>query len=210
MNGNLTEAELLYRQALELDPEYCDAMDNLGQTLRQQGKIDEAILWYKKSLEVKPDNPVALQNLALAYNLQGETSKSIEMYEALVETAPENPEGYFGLGSIYYRLSQPEKAISYLTTAEKLYIQESSSYVSDAQYYLGFSYFEIQDCANTKKYFEAIYNLFSSDGNVNYALGVCYLQSEPKEIDTARNYILKAQEAGVQIPADVLKIIAEQ
>lgn len=209
-NGKFTEAEKFYEQAIKLDPNYCDAMDNLGQLLRQQDKIDEAIIWYKKSLVVKPDNTVALQNLGLAYNLQGETQKAIETYETLTKIAPENPEGYFGLGSIYYRLEQPEKAISYLKTAEKLYIQESSPYVTDAQYYLGFSYFTLQDCTNAKKYFEPIYNQFSNDGGVNYVLGVCYLQSEPKDVTAARTYILKAKEAGVQIPVDILNAINGQ
>lgn len=209
-NSKFTEAEKLYARAIELDPNYCDAMDNLGQLLRQQNKIDEAIIWYKKSLEVKPDNTVALQNLALAYNLQGETQKAIESYETLTKIAPENPEGYFGLGSIFYRLEQPEKAISYLLTAEKLYLQESSPYITDAQYYLGFSYFTLQDCANAKKYFEPIYNQFSNDGGVNYVLGICYLQSEPKDVNVARTYILKAQEAGIQIPAEILSTINEK
>lgn len=209
-NGKFAEAQKLYERAIELDPKYCDAMDNLGQILRQQNKIDEAILWYKKSLEVKPDNTVALQNLALAYNFQGETQKAIETYEALTKIAPENPEGYFGLGSIYYRLEQPEKAISYLLTAEKLYTQESSPYVTDAQYYLGFSYFTLQDCTNAKKYFEPIYNQFSNDGGINYVLGVCYLQSEPKDVNVARTYIQKAQEAGIQIPSEILSAINGQ
>lgn len=209
-NGNLEDAEELYARAIELDPTYCDAMDNLGLLLRQQDKLDEAIFWYKKSLAVKPDNTVALQNLALAYNLKGETEKAMDLYEELISIAPQNPEGYFGLGSIYYTLEQPEKAISYLETAENLYVQESSPYATDAQYYLGFSYFMLEDCANSKRYFEAIYDQFSNDGGINYVLGVCTLQSEPKDISAARTYIQIAREAGVQIPIEILTEIGEQ
>ena len=209
-NGKFAEAEKLYKKAVDLDPNFCDAMDNLGQLLRQQNKIDEAITWYKKSLEVKPDNTVALQNLALAYSLQGKSEQAIEEYKKLINLVPENPEGYYGLGTIYFNLNQPDKSIQYLMIAEKLYAQESSPYVMDTQYYLGFSYFSLQDCVNAKKYLEPIYTRFSEDGGVNYILGVCYLQTEPKDVNTARTYILKAQKAGVQIPAEILTAINGQ
>ncbi len=207
--GNFAEAEKLYEEAIKLDPNYCDAMDNLGQLLRQQNKIEEAIGWYKKSLEIKPDNTVALQNLALAYNIQGQTQKSIETYEKLTEVAPNNPEGFFGLGTIYFRLEQPEKAIPYFETAETLYKREASPYVADAQYYLGFSYLLLEDCANVTKYFVPIYSQFSTDGGINYGLGVCYLQLDPNNPDKAREFILKAKEAGIQIPPEIMKAIGE-
>lgn len=207
--GEYSDAERLYLRAIELDPAYCDAMDNLGQLLRRQDRIDEAIGWYLKSLEIMPDNTVALQNIALAYNLQGESKKTIAAYERLVKIAPDNPEGYFGLGSTYYNLQQLEKAIEYLKTAERLYIQEDSPYVLDAQYYLGFAHFDLQNCVKAKEYLESIYDQFSEDGGVNYVLGVCYLSVKPVDVKVAREYILKAQEAGIQIPADVLKAIKE-
>ena len=206
-NGKFAEAEELYLKAIELDPNYCDAMDNLGQLLRQQNRISEAIDWYKKSLEIMPDNTVALQNLALAYDLDGKTEKAIEEYEKLVEVAPENPEGYFGLGNIYVRLEQPEKAIEYLEMAEKIYAQDGSPYLADAQYYLGLSHFMLQNCVDARKYLEPIYAQFSEDGGINYVLGVCYLSTEPPDVNAARDYILKAQELGIQIPADVLSAI---
>jgi tetratricopeptide (TPR) repeat protein len=209
-NGNVTEAETLYLQAIELDPGFCDAMDNLGQLLREQNKVDEAIRWYQKSLEIVPDNPVAIQNLALAYSLQGKTENALEEYEKLTEVAPENPEGYYGLGNIYVGLDQPEKAIPYFETAEKLYIEQDSPYVADAQYNLGFSHFVLQDCQETKKYLEPIYAQFSEDGGINYALGICTLTAEPTDEKAAREYILKAQELGISIPADVLNAINEK
>jgi tetratricopeptide (TPR) repeat protein len=205
--GKFEEAEGLYLKAIELDPKYCDAMDNLGQLLRQQNRVDEAIEWYKKSLVIMPDNTVALQNIALAYSFQGKTQEAIENYETLIDVAPENPEGYFGLGNIYFNLEQPEKAIPYFEAAEKLYAQSASPYLPDAQYYLGFSYFMVEDCTTAKKYLEPIYTLFSNDGGTNYVLGVCYLTTEPKNEKLARDYILKAQQLGINIPSDILSAI---
>lgn len=208
--GSLAEAEDLYRKAIELDPEFCDAMDNLGQLLRQQNKINEAIGWYQKSLEIAPENPVAIQNLALAYNLQGKTEKALEQYQRLTEVAPENPEGYYGLGQIYFQSDQPEKAIANFEKAERLYSEQGSPYVVDAQYYLGFSHFALENCTEARTYMEPIYPQLAEDGGINYVLGICTLTTEPIDTEAARKYIVKAQELGITIPADVLEAIDEK
>jgi tetratricopeptide (TPR) repeat protein len=201
------KAEESYLQAIELDPKFCDAMDNLGVLLRRKGDFEGAISWYQKSLEIAPQNEVAMQNIALAYSLQGQLENAAEWYAKLIETAPANPEGYFGLGNMYYKLEQPEKAIVYLKKADELYIESGSPYRSDAEYYLGFSYFMLADCTNARVYLEPIYNQFESDGGTNYVLGVCYATSEPKNIKLAKEYIQKAQAQGIEIPADVLNAI---
>jgi tetratricopeptide (TPR) repeat protein len=208
--GSLAEAEELYRKAIELDPEFCDAMDNLGQLLREQNKINEAIGWYQKSLEIVPENPVAVQNLAVAYEFQGETEKALEQYQRLTEVAPENPEGYYGLGNLYFRSDQAEKAIPYFETAEKLYIEQGSPYVADAQYNLGFSHFVLGDCTKAMKYMQPLSVQFAEDGGMNYVLGICYLTTEPTDKEAAREHILKAQELGITIPTDVLEAIDEK
>lgn len=207
--GKYSEAEQLYLKAIELDPGYCDAMDNLGQMLRMQDRLDEAKNWYLKSLEIKPDNIVALQNLAIVYQLQGEIDQAIEVYQKLLEIAPENPEGYYGLGNIFFRQDQFEKAFEYLEQAEKLYIQQGSPYVSDAQHILGYAHYYLQNYVKAKEYLQTIYEQYAEDGGINYVLGICYLLDQPVDVDKARQYILKAQELGIEVPAEVLEAIGE-
>src|SRR5215470_3729661 len=52
------EAEKLYKRALDLDPNFCDAMDNLGQVYRAKGDDASAIPLYEKSARLAPTNPV--------------------------------------------------------------------------------------------------------------------------------------------------------
>ena len=51
-NNKIDSAIILYLKAIELDPEYCDAMDNLGQLYRRINKFDKAEYWYNKSLKI--------------------------------------------------------------------------------------------------------------------------------------------------------------
>ncbi len=205
--GKLVEAEGLYREAIELDPGYCDAMDNLGQLLRQQGKIEEAVDWYKRSIEIAPGNTVAIQLLAAAYKIQGKYDEAMAEFERLIELAPDDPEGHYGLGTSYLELEQPAQAIEYLEKAEELYAQAGSPWIIDAQRYLGLSYFMLDNCTKAKEYLEPIYAQLEDDGGTNYVLGVCYSTSEPVDIDLAREYIDKAKELGIIIPEAVLKAL---
>jgi len=63
---DVARAEALYKEAVQRDPAYCDAMDNLGLLFRRQGKVDQAIEWYRKSLAIQPRNSLARTNLATA------------------------------------------------------------------------------------------------------------------------------------------------
>jgi Flp pilus assembly protein TadD len=46
---NLSEAEICYRRAIELDPQYTAAQNNLGLALGQQGKFDDAMKAFAKT-----------------------------------------------------------------------------------------------------------------------------------------------------------------
>lgn len=205
--GKLQEAEERYRKAIELDPGYCDAMDNMGQLLRRQGRMEEAVSWYKRSIEIAPDNFVAIQLLAVAYKIQANYEKAIAEFERLIEVVPDDPEGYYGLGTSYLDLQQPAQAIGYLEKAEERYEQTGSPWIVDAQHYLGLAHFMVDNCTKAKEYLEPIYAQLEGDGVTNYILGVCYLTSEPVDLDLARAYIQKSQELGITIPDAVLQAL---
>jgi tetratricopeptide (TPR) repeat protein len=152
-DGAFAEAELAYLRAIELDPSYCDAMDNLGLLVRRQGRIDDAIRWYMRSIERAPANPVAHQNLAVAYAMRGQVQAAEEEWRLLIEIDPENPEGHYGLGALYLdRLDRPRDAIASLLVAERLYESLDSPLVVDAQRELGRAYLAVEDRANAQRY----------------------------------------------------------
>ena len=61
--GNLQEAELSTRKAIQLNPNFADAHSNLGNILRDLGNLKEAELSYRKAIEIKPDYAKAYSNL---------------------------------------------------------------------------------------------------------------------------------------------------
>jgi predicted TPR repeat methyltransferase len=54
--GRLEEAEVSYKKAIAIKPDYAKAHSNLGNTLKELGRQDQAVASYKKAIAIKPEN----------------------------------------------------------------------------------------------------------------------------------------------------------
>lgn len=202
--GDINAAIAAYRKAIELDPEYCDAMDNLALLLRQIGENQEAISLYQKSIEIAPDNLVAHLGLANAYMDLDEYDKALEEYNTLIEIDPDYAEGYYGAGRAYFSQENYTQAIAQLKIAEDLYKAEGSPYVVDAQVLLGLSYTLIEDYVNGRDYLELAYPQMQDNAYVNYFLGYCYYYGASIRDDAlARKYLTRARDLGVELEPEL-------
>lgn len=209
--GMFTEARDAYLRAIELDPEYCDAMDNLGLLYRQNGDVEEAIHWYLRSLEVFPENTLAMQNLGLAYQVNGQYDDALTAYQCLMQVDPQNPEGYFGAGQVYLALEQNEDAIAMLEIADRLYGSGDypEEYILDTRYLLGIAHYFLAEYVEARDYLEPLYDSLRYDPGTNYVLGECYLSAQIYDLELARTYILRARELGYDVPVETLERIGE-
>jgi Flp pilus assembly protein TadD len=60
-----TEAEFRFEKAVEIDPTYAAAWNNLGIAYEQAGKFPDALRAYEKARELDPKNNFILQNYDL-------------------------------------------------------------------------------------------------------------------------------------------------
>jgi len=72
----LDEAIVNFRQAVELDPQFFDALSALATALHETGKIAQAIPLYERALRIDARNVGVLYNLALAHFVSGERGKA--------------------------------------------------------------------------------------------------------------------------------------
>ncbi|HLA26408.1 MAG TPA: tetratricopeptide repeat protein [Syntrophales bacterium] len=77
----LKDAFASYRRAIEIKPDYADAHNNLGNTLRDLGRLVEAEASYRRALEIKPDYADAKYNKSLLLLLLGCFEEGWEKYE---------------------------------------------------------------------------------------------------------------------------------
>ena len=196
-------AEEHYRKAIELDPDYCDAMDNLGQILRAREEFDEAIQWYQRSIEANPANIVPRVNMGVAYRMQGKLEEALDVYEEIARLDPDNPEGHFGMGQITLDMGDVEAAIPHFEQAEILYAKNDSPWIADVRLYLGACHLATGDCAKALTYLQQTHAQMPDDATVNAYLGMCYLCPETEDKEQARKYLERTQELGMEVPQEV-------
>ena len=74
--GNLQDAELSYRKAIKLKPNFAEAHYNLGNVLRDLGNLQDAELSYRKAIEINPDYAEAHSNLGIILKDLGKLKES--------------------------------------------------------------------------------------------------------------------------------------
>lgn len=133
-NENYAKAISYFKKALEIDPEFAFAWDNMGLCYRKSGDYNKALEAYNKSLEVDPQGIMPLQNIPVVYQYKKEYQKAIDAYARLAEVDSENPEIFYGIGNIYTNnLQDYEKGLDNMCKAYALYIKLKSPYRTDAE-----------------------------------------------------------------------------
>jgi len=69
--GQLDDSIALYRQALEVDPRYQDALHGLGMALFNHGRLDEAAEAARRLIEIDSEDVLAHTSLSMIYHAQG-------------------------------------------------------------------------------------------------------------------------------------------
>ena len=69
--GQLEKAVAAYRQSLEADPTFTEAMHGLARALQDLERFDEAIEVAKKIAEIDPDDVLAHTSLSVLYQKKG-------------------------------------------------------------------------------------------------------------------------------------------
>ncbi|MEG3857645.1 tetratricopeptide repeat protein [Microcoleus sp. herbarium12] len=118
--GRLLEAENLYRQILETQPESANVLCLLGIALRQQGKIASAMEFYDRAIAHNPDFVEAHLNKAHVLMDVGETQRAIASYEQVIKIQPNSALAYNNLGWLKQHSGEIDSAILYYQTALSL------------------------------------------------------------------------------------------
>jgi type IV pilus assembly protein PilF len=88
--GDLERSEKYYLEALQIKPEFVNALQGLAQTYIAMGRIPQAVAKLEKAVHKAPDSPALRFQLAQAYQLALEFKKAYNSYLKVVELAPES------------------------------------------------------------------------------------------------------------------------
>ncbi len=108
--GELTEAEALYRRALDVDPGLAAAMTNLGNLRHRAGDVAEARGLYERALAHDPSQREARYNLGNLLDDVGETELAIAELRRVCQAAPEFADAHYNLGLALARVGGAAQA----------------------------------------------------------------------------------------------------
>jgi len=110
--GQHTEAEALYRRAVEQDPEYVDALNLLGALLYQQNRLDESLACFERVRSLQPANADPLNSVGIVLRAQGRLREAVDYYRQALAIRADHPEVYSNLGNALREMGDLEGAIT--------------------------------------------------------------------------------------------------
>jgi protein O-GlcNAc transferase len=101
--GNLAQAEALYVQILEQQPNNAQVLHWLGVITHQLGKLNQAVVYYQRALALEPNQTQLHYNLGNAFQQQGQFEAAIAHYQQAIALQPDYTDAHYNLG---YSLQQ--------------------------------------------------------------------------------------------------------
>jgi len=103
--------EQAYKRALELKPNFPEALVYYSNLLCYMGRLDEALAMAERAMQLDPFNSVILTISACTLSYLGRFDESIERYQNALETSPNDPVGLNGLWENYYVQGMYEESL---------------------------------------------------------------------------------------------------
>lgn len=141
LNGNnYQEGIKFFKEALELDPHFIEALDELGLCYRRLNDYKNALACYERSIEIYPNGYAAHLDLAYLYSKLNRKEDQIKEYNIVKEIDPDNPESYYGLAILSVEEGNYQDAIQNAEEALKRYKKRGDSNCRDAEKLLSVIY----------------------------------------------------------------------
>ena len=118
--GLLSEAEVAYRQAIELNPIFYGSFRYLGEVLALEGKLDQAVEAYQRAKELNPKALWVHQGLGEVFLQLNKLEDAIACFQTAIEINPDFSWAYNGLGDCWSLKGNRENAIAAYQKAVEL------------------------------------------------------------------------------------------
>ena len=87
--GRLDQAQEIYRQVLQYQPQNSDALHLLGVVAMQKGDNPSAVESINRAIQIQPHHPIYLNNLGNALRQQGRYLDAVGCYQQAIARKPD-------------------------------------------------------------------------------------------------------------------------
>jgi tetratricopeptide (TPR) repeat protein len=110
--GQLDEAERLYRALLTCDPDHFDALNRLAIVALQQGNLAEALSRVERALRVNPRSVTAISNKGTILLSLHKHDEALATFDRAIELAPDDADAHYNRGNALRSLHRPAEALA--------------------------------------------------------------------------------------------------
>jgi protein O-GlcNAc transferase len=118
--GRLAQAEALYRQFLQMDPNHAEALGLLGMLYLQLNRPSDAAVILIRAVAADPQSADYQFNLGLALSATERWSEAISAFEKAIVLRPENAAAHNGLGTALRATGELTQAVAAYRKAVEL------------------------------------------------------------------------------------------
>ncbi|HEX8988199.1 MAG TPA: tetratricopeptide repeat protein, partial [Rhodocyclaceae bacterium] len=118
--GELDAAMSCYSEAIRLEPDYAEALNNLGFVFKERGRFEEAEAVLSHAIQLNPALANAHLNLGVVALRRGDLEPAEASFERATRLAPENAEAYSLLANALHQQGKFDEASSALRKALEL------------------------------------------------------------------------------------------
>ncbi len=110
--GRLAQAEEIYKQVLNRQPDNAAVLSKLGAALAGQGKLAETLTPLQRAIELDPDLVEAHNNLGAAFQILGKLDDSVAAFRRALAINPDHLSAHVNLGNTLKRQGMLEDAVA--------------------------------------------------------------------------------------------------
>jgi tetratricopeptide (TPR) repeat protein len=180
-NRDYKTARQQYEGAVEKDPKFGDAWNNLGRTYMNLGLLDKAVEAFQKAIAVAPGDKFAYNNLGIVLRRQQKYDEAIRAYQKQIEISPQDRFAHSNLARLYLDLEKYDPAERELDKASSIVGDNA-----DISLLLGQAQLGLNQPDKARQSFDRALELSATAAMFN---GVAYEMSLKKfDLDRAQNY----------------------
>jgi Tfp pilus assembly protein PilF len=112
IEGRLPEAEAIYQQILQVEPNHYGVLHLLGVIAHQGGKNDIAVDLIGKALIIEPNFADAHSNLGIVLKEQGKLDDAVASYHRALAINPDDAEAHSNLGIVLKKQGKLDDAVA--------------------------------------------------------------------------------------------------
>lgn len=131
-NGNTEYAITKYRQAIELNPEYDQAMNNLGNILKDKNELIEAEQLLERAVAIREEFAAAWMNLGIVKASLKKYDEAEKCYGTAIKHRRKYPDCFYNLGNLYLEVKQYDRAVEAWKNATNLRPTHSQAWINMA------------------------------------------------------------------------------